>query len=168
MLAAIREGGATESARATLERLRRDPRFRGRVLPSERTVQDIVRELTPADPSDPWRLGDATPEEAALILPALGQTMYRDGHVPMLSRAEAEWLVRIRTAVPRVSPRRAFDIAITMHSLDVDPDPEVEELMIASLAAAADPDEKDPHAVTMSIDIAQILARRKEHPDGKA
>lgn len=76
--------------------LEKDGRFAGRV-PSERTVQNVVRELSPPDPSESWSLADAADgEEAAMVLPVLAAVIRASaGKVSMVTRSEADWIVKL-------------------------------------------------------------------------
>ncbi len=73
-----------------------DQRFAARA-PSERTVQNVVRELSPPDPSEPWSLADAADgEEAAMVLPVLAAVIRESaGKVSMVTRSEAGWIVKL-------------------------------------------------------------------------
>lgn len=77
--------------------LESDERFRARV-PSIRSVQDIVRELSVTDASGAWTLSDATEDEASLVLPVL-RALLIDGTGPArVSKDEAKWVVRVQRA----------------------------------------------------------------------
>ena len=82
-------------------------------LPSLRTVQAIVREYRPPDSSARWSVGDAEgDDEARLVLPVLAEIADRTkGHSSRVTHAEAEWVVRIRRAVPTLAPWQAFQLA---------------------------------------------------------
>ena len=64
-------------------------------VPSENTVRDMVKEVMSRDPSGQWTLADAKIEEIPLVLPVwrLARSFGRD-----LTLAEADWVLRIRTA----------------------------------------------------------------------
>ena len=71
--------------------------FKLKDVPSVRTVQNIVREYTPRQPSDPWSLTDAQGDEAELVMPILQEVIeYTEGRVCQLTSAEAEWIAAIR------------------------------------------------------------------------
>lgn len=93
---------AGASGSAIHRTLAADERFADRELPSERTVQDIVRELDYRDDSEPWSLTSAAmPDEGALVMPVLGELIRREEvEQTHITRAEADWIVRIRRAAP--------------------------------------------------------------------
>lgn len=97
---------------AQIEReLERDSKLQGR-LPSSRTVQMIVKEARPADPSGPWSLADAEAAEAALVLPVLATVVAKTrGGRTWITQAEAEWLVKLRGAYSDLEPWEAFRLA---------------------------------------------------------
>lgn len=103
-----------EWSAASIERqLRLEKRFRGRV-PTQRTIQGIVRQIRTVDPSSPWRLADVTGDDAAFVLPVLAALLEtHDRQAPAdadlreiraamrpISKLEAEWIVRLSRAVP--------------------------------------------------------------------
>lgn len=84
----VREGVYTSAAQVhrALEK-----RF-GTETPSVRTVQDIVRELDPPDPSGPWTPGpENDPEDDARVLGVMGELFPHPGEVAI---EPAEFLVR--------------------------------------------------------------------------
>ena len=87
------------------------PEFDGR-LPDVRTVQRRVRDLTPRDPSGPWRLQDSDPDEARLILDVLAAvTVETMGGKTQFTKAEADWVLRLRNASLTMSPWEAWLMA---------------------------------------------------------
>lgn len=70
-------------------------------LPSLRTVQRVVKDVTVEDRSGTWNLSDCKGEDAKLILEVISELVIQtDGKVCSLTKAEAEWIVKIRKAVP--------------------------------------------------------------------
>ena len=66
-------------------------------IPHIRTIQRIVRENTPQDPSAPWQLAEASGGDAALVLPVLAAMIeVSEGRLKALSTAKAEWIVKLR------------------------------------------------------------------------
>lgn len=87
------------------------------VVPNKRTVQRVVADLRPRDTSGEWRLSDADPEDAALVLPAVAELLIRTkGQVPV-TNAEAEQLVRLRRAADDLTPWSAWELARLYTSL---------------------------------------------------
>jgi len=80
-------------------------KFGEAVAPSLRTIQRLVAKLTPTDPSSPWSLADAEGDDAELILPVLASVIEKtEGERQHLTRAEADWIERIRRAAPDLPP----------------------------------------------------------------
>lgn len=91
--------------------LTRQPKFRSRA-PSARTIQRIVKALSPHDPSGPWSLGDDD-VDAALVLPTLATVIEEtDGRKLQLTRAEVSWVARIRRVAPDLEPWDAYVVAV--------------------------------------------------------
>jgi hypothetical protein len=102
--------------RAFIELLAGDPRkptaaairraairsFGATPVPALKGVQAIVARIRrQRDPSAVWRLSQADPDEAALVLPVLGEVLkLTNWQERSLTNAEAEWIVRLRRAVP--------------------------------------------------------------------
>ncbi len=81
-------------------------------LPSERTIYDLQREIRPA-PGPGWRLSDADPDDAALLLPVLAAvTRNSEGRLGGFTVETAAWVVRIRRAAPQLAPIDAFRWAV--------------------------------------------------------
>lgn len=74
----------------------------GRRLPTLRTIQRLVRELSAADPGDRWRLTPDEPEPALLlgIVAASGAEGWR---LPLTVR-EAAWIRLVHRAAPELGP----------------------------------------------------------------
>lgn len=108
---------------------KRDPSFPvGEPVPSKRTVQDIVAEHR-RDDSARWQLADAAPEDIPLILPFVRYAASLDASFgddkgsargpitrggdtthATVTRAKAEWIVRIRRAAPDLPEPAVWDI----------------------------------------------------------
>jgi hypothetical protein len=77
--------------------------FKGK-LPTDRTIRRIVRDVTPADASGPWKFGDSDdPDEARAILRVLAYTLSLP-HAPTFTKAEGEWVGRIAAVAPDLEP----------------------------------------------------------------
>lgn len=78
---------------------------------SDRTIRTYVKACRPPDPSGTWTLVDDS-EEPAFLLAVLKATVVRtEGRVFGLTRKEAEWVERIKHAVPDIAPERAHAFA---------------------------------------------------------
>ncbi len=89
-------------------------------LPALRTVQRMVQALRQPPPEGaegfegaegavsqlaPWRMQNATPEEAAAVLPVLAAVIKQtEGRTDYLTLLEARWAVRIAAVAPDLSP----------------------------------------------------------------
>lgn len=81
-------------------------------VPSIRTIQRVVRELKIEQEMSPWTLKDAVDEGARHLLDALkGVIMLSDGRKSVLTREEAEWVLRLRRARPEMPPLLAWMLA---------------------------------------------------------
>jgi hypothetical protein len=82
-------------------------------VPSLRTVQEIVAEKSPAaDPSAPWALSSAEPDEIALVMPVLAAVAAAtEGKRQHLTRAEASALVKVRSAARDLPFFAAYQLA---------------------------------------------------------
>jgi hypothetical protein len=79
---------------------------------SLRTVQMLLSEWRPPEGEEKaWTLADADPEDAALILPVLGELTRRDKGARGVSQQIAQWLVRVRTIAPDMPLLSAFDVS---------------------------------------------------------
>jgi len=98
-----------------LEALQRKADFKGRALPVIKTIKRIIeREGLAADASEWWSLAAADPDDAATILPVLATVIERTaGRVPSLTKAQADWVLKIRCIAPDLSPWSAFRLAIS-------------------------------------------------------
>ena len=94
-------------------RLELDARFADGRLPAERTVQDIVRGLAaPRDESGRWTFNEADPDDAALILPVLAAVIQEtEGRRTYFTRAQAEFIGRIRRLAPELDGFRVYRLA---------------------------------------------------------
>lgn len=87
------------------EALKGQAQFSVTEIPRLRTVQNIVADLKPRDPSGPWSLADADTDEAALVMPVWREVVdYTQGKISHLTTAEAKWIVRIRRVAPELYP----------------------------------------------------------------
>jgi hypothetical protein len=89
VLQALREGlisgaSAPQVHAALLER------FPAAMVPSDRTISNIAREIQRDDAEGPWRLEDADPDAVATVLAVLREVATRtEGRVTSLSQSEA-------------------------------------------------------------------------------
>lgn len=91
---------------------RLNERFGQAATPVLRTVENIAREVTPHDTSEAWRLAAADPEAAAIVLPVLAELLdSSEDRIQGVSRREAEWIVRLRGAVPDLPATDAYKLA---------------------------------------------------------
>ncbi|TEU16580.1 MAG: hypothetical protein E3J25_02785 [Anaerolineales bacterium] len=87
------------------EALKEQAQFSVTEIPSLRTVQNIVADLRPPKASDPWALAAADTDEAALVMPVWREVVeYTQWEVSHLTKAEAEWIVKIRRVAPELYP----------------------------------------------------------------
>lgn len=76
-----------------------------------RTVQRIVASLTPRDTSAPWTLKDADPGDARSILDMLAWLIeYTEGRKTTVSKAEAEWILRLAKAAPDLPAQMVWNL----------------------------------------------------------
>ena len=88
------------SAKGVSDQLKEEE-FKGKDVPSERTLRDLLKEFRPPEPTETWSLAKASDEEAALVLPVLREVIERSGgEVTSFSTAMAEQVARIRRLVP--------------------------------------------------------------------
>ncbi len=76
---------------------------------SVKTVQAMVRRVRRRRSSRPWTMADATADEAAAVLPVLGELLRSSGELGRwaertLTADEAAWIVKLRRAVPDLPP----------------------------------------------------------------
>lgn len=83
---------------AVIRLLEADKALRDRV-PSLRTVESMAAELRVADQSDTWTVGEADPEDAALVLPVLAE-LIEAGHMTAITRETGRWVATIRRIAP--------------------------------------------------------------------
>jgi len=106
----VREGNFTNAAELHRHLVQKFPAD----APSERTVRNIVKELTPSDSSGIWRPGpDTDPEEAALILSALAKCISRwqDRSMLPITNDRARWLAWLLKGWPDLDPMTALVLA---------------------------------------------------------
>lgn len=111
MAAVEAEAAKGFGGKAILERLTVSPAFKGRALPSLRTIQSIVADLTVADSSGEWSLADDEDEgaEAAFVLEVIRVlTTWSEGTRRAITHQEARWLRRIHRAVNDLDPLAAY------------------------------------------------------------
>jgi len=107
----------TPTATAVYDGLTTDSAFWARLhpntpRPSLRTVQDIVREFRPPDPSSKWSVAEAEGDEARLVLPVMVQIALRSKQRRLhVTNGEADWIIRVRRAVPELDPWRVYQLA---------------------------------------------------------
>lgn len=97
---------------AVIEReLRKDEDIAGR-LPTLRTVQRYVAELTPTEKSGDWSLVDSEPEYVGTILEVLAAAIRRTGgQKRSLTKTEADWILIVRSAAPDLPAREVYPLA---------------------------------------------------------
>lgn len=87
------------------EALKGQAQFSVTEIPRLRTVQNIVADLRPREPSGSWSLADADTDEAALVMPVWREVVeHSEGKISHLTTAEAKWIVRIRRVAPELYP----------------------------------------------------------------
>jgi hypothetical protein len=82
------------------------PEFVGRI-PSQRTIQRIVREFRVNDLSDEWSISDSDPDDAAAVLHMLSQSI-KSGFVDYgvgkgITKQEVFWYLHIKKIAPDLS-----------------------------------------------------------------
>jgi hypothetical protein len=81
-------------------------------LPSPRTVEYLVKQARPADPSGTWSFARDERGDAQWVLPALAAVIeVTQGRRRELTVQEAEWVARIRRAVPSMPGWDAYQLA---------------------------------------------------------
>lgn len=79
------------------------PKGESRIPESVRTVQRRVKDLTPRDPTGPWRWWEADPDDGRLALDVLAEAIVRtEGRITQLTQREADWISRLRRMLPDV------------------------------------------------------------------
>lgn len=112
MYDAIVELAPRFSAKQIVEELQR--RFERDWYPSRRTVQDVIREVTPAsDEGESWTVATADPEDVPLVLPVLADLIRNsDGVVTGFGLETGRWIAKLRRAVPDIPAGEALHLAI--------------------------------------------------------
>ena len=83
------------------EKAQKEPKYHP---PDPRTIRDIVKDVRLSDTSGAWSITDGEPEEARIVLDFLADEMLEDPYwIRALSRAEAEWVVRLSRVAPGAS-----------------------------------------------------------------
>lgn len=98
---------------AQIEReLKKRPEFQGGRLPILRTIQTIVKECRPPDPSGSWSVAEAEEDEAPYILDVLADVAdLTCGNKTSLTRAEVAWINRIHVCQTGLSPWDVYLVA---------------------------------------------------------
>src|SRR5579875_2183780 len=98
-----------------------------------KTVLRRAREYGLPDDSEPWTLGAATPEEAAVVMPVLGVILAEnaamlatdDPFLTAIARARrltvglAKWIVRVAAAAPSLPPEGVYAVAKEYRSWEI-------------------------------------------------
>jgi hypothetical protein len=101
--------GAAVIHRALLK-MQSDGQLRGRV-PTDRTIARLVKEFRPPDSSGDWSVANATPGEAAIVLPVLKEIVESTQGRVWPSVDLAEWIVKIATLRPDWEPWWVYSFA---------------------------------------------------------
>lgn len=88
-------------------------KFKGITLPHIKTIQQIVRENTPKDPSGPWQFAEADGEDAVLVLPVLAAVLEASEGRLKVSNLMAEWIVRLCQTADDLPPWTIYELAHT-------------------------------------------------------
>ena len=80
----------------------------GSEVASVRTVRDIIKEAHARDPTEPWALADAEPDEVAALAPVWSFAEVYGRH---FSKRMAEWALRILAAAPDIAPMDAYRLS---------------------------------------------------------
>ena len=107
---------ATEEPRVSATSIAAEMRKRFRrlktALPSTRSVQEMVKEYRPPDPSDWWSLADADLNDAPLVLDTLAAVMNMVKNPRQSVTVDhATWIVRVRRACPEMNGWDAWRVA---------------------------------------------------------
>lgn len=82
-------------------------------VPSTRTIQTYLSRLRTKGPPTAWEWTDASPNEAALVLPVIAAVMANSaGQVRSVTRQAADWIFRLRLAIPSLRPSTAYWLAV--------------------------------------------------------
>jgi hypothetical protein len=80
-------------------------------LPEDvRTIQRLVKEVRPPDPTDTWSVTNSDTDEAAAVLPVLAATVKQRAGAP-ISCGEAIWIHRVSTLAPGLSSQGVWFLA---------------------------------------------------------
>lgn len=77
-------------------------------MPSLRTVQDLMRAHVPRDPSGPWGVAAATPDEIRVVLPVAAAAAVSTKGKSRLTNRAAEFVLKVRAADDELSPTDAW------------------------------------------------------------
>ena len=93
--------------------LQGDERYADRLPDSVRTIQSVVRDLTPhLALEERWSVVEASPQEAAAVLPVLASVISESGgRRQWLTRAEAQWISKLRLVAPDLLPFETYRLA---------------------------------------------------------
>lgn len=78
-------------------------------VPSERTIRDMIADLSARDTSEEWTLVGASLDQIALVAPVWAEARTKGFG---LTKTEAEWVLRMRTASPDLSLHNAWALAM--------------------------------------------------------
>lgn len=122
-----------------VQRLDQEAQLTGRV-PSLRTVQRVASELRPPDTSDTWRLVEADPDEARLVLPVLG-ALIEAGSMTSITQETARWIARIQRAAPGLAPLDVARFALRYLSAEMGERPtgEIDRALALALTGSRPP-----------------------------
>jgi hypothetical protein len=93
--------------------LQGDERYADRLPDSVRTIQSVVRDLTPhLALEERWSVVEASPQEAAAVLPVLASVISESGgRRQWLTRAEAQWIAKLRVVASDLVPFDTYRLA---------------------------------------------------------
>lgn len=77
-----------------------------------RTIERMVRDAKPLDPSGPWSFAAADPEEARLVLDVVVWVFHWSKGRTWLTNEVTSWVARVREAAPGVPTNWAYHLAI--------------------------------------------------------
>ena len=93
-------------------------------VPTLRTVQRIVADMTRNRGGDPWDMVEAEPEDVGLLLDTLAAVIdATEGRVKQLTRDDARWVVRLAAARPELTPLDAWKVGRYYQLLRADGQP---------------------------------------------
>ncbi|MBI2862917.1 MAG: hypothetical protein HYX89_08855 [Chloroflexi bacterium] len=82
-------------------------------LPTQRTIERMVRAIKSGDKSPPWSLAEADPADAGLVLGVLAAIIIEtEGRRRHVSKDLAAWIVKIRCIAPDLEAFEVFRIAM--------------------------------------------------------